>query len=233
MASYATYVIASDRPWNRRLPENLADRCEGRFVLIDNKEGLNSEKLQAIGPRYVFFPHWSYRIPKEIYENFECIIFHMTDLPYGRGGSPLQNLIVRGHSETVMTALRCMADMDAGPVYTKRLLCLHGAAEEIFLRASQLIEEMIEEIVIDDPEPVPQEGEVVTFARRKAEDGDLEQTQDLDELYDFIRMLDADDYPPAFFKIGRYKLEFSHASRRVGRVDANVRITLTEEEEDG
>jgi len=35
-------------------------------------------------------------ILKEIFENYEIILFHMTDLPYGRGGSPLQNLIVRG-----------------------------------------------------------------------------------------------------------------------------------------
>ena len=32
---------------------------------------------------------------QEIHENYKCIIFHMTDLPFGRGGSPLQNLISR------------------------------------------------------------------------------------------------------------------------------------------
>jgi len=37
----------------------------------------------------------------------------MTDVPYGRGGSPLQNLIVRGHTETKLTALRCVRDLDA------------------------------------------------------------------------------------------------------------------------
>lgn len=32
--------------------------------------------------------------------------FHMTNFPYGRGGSPLQNLMKRGHHTTTITALR-------------------------------------------------------------------------------------------------------------------------------
>ncbi len=56
----------------------------------------------------------------------------MTDLPYGRGGSPLQNLIQRGHTSTMLTALRCGAGLDTGDVYLKQPLSLHGSAEEIF-----------------------------------------------------------------------------------------------------
>ena len=44
----------------------------------------------------------------------------MTDVPFGRGGSPLQNLISRGIYETKISAFRCVAEMDAGPVYPKR-----------------------------------------------------------------------------------------------------------------
>jgi methionyl-tRNA formyltransferase len=68
-------------------------------------------------PRYVFFAHWSWKIPRAVYEAHECVIFHMTDVPFGRGGSPLQNLISRGIYETKLSALRCVEEMDAGPVY--------------------------------------------------------------------------------------------------------------------
>lgn len=87
------------------------------FELIDTPDQLDPTRLNASGVSTLFFPHWSYKIPAPIYEAFECIIFHMTDLPYGRGGSPLQNLIVRGHQDTVITALRCVEAFDAGPVY--------------------------------------------------------------------------------------------------------------------
>ena len=51
-------------------------------------------------------------IPTEIFTSFECIVFHMTDLPYGRGGSPLQNLIVRGHKKTKVSALKVVKEVD-------------------------------------------------------------------------------------------------------------------------
>jgi methionyl-tRNA formyltransferase len=66
---------------------------------------------------------------------------------------------------------------------------------------------------------------VVRFIRRKPEDGNWSSTESLDEVYDYIRMLDAEDYPPAFVRSGDYKLEFSRAVRKVGAVHASVIIT--------
>jgi len=227
-----TYVIVSDRPWNSDLAERLQGCCNGYFHLIKNREELTLQHLRALAPRYVFFSHWSYRIPEELYESFECIVFHMTDLPFGRGGSPLQNLIARGFTETVISALQCVEEMDAGPVYRKRPLPLYGTAEEIFLRASRVMETMIQEIISQQPEPVPQEGAPVVFQRRKPEDGDVSNAQDLGEFYDLIRMLDADGYPPAFLEAGPFRLEFSRASRRSDGLMADVKITLRTENHD-
>jgi hypothetical protein len=63
----------------------------------------------------------------------------MTDVPFGRGGSPLQNLIVRGRRETKLTALRMSREFDAGPVYMKEPLSLEGGAEEIYLGSADLM----------------------------------------------------------------------------------------------
>ena len=52
--------------------------------------------LKKITPRYIFFLHWDWRVPHVIWQQHECVCFHMTDVPYGRGGSPLQNLILEG-----------------------------------------------------------------------------------------------------------------------------------------
>ena len=45
-------------------------------------------------------------MPSEIIRNYECICFHETDLPFGRGGSPIQNLIVRGFKTTKISAIK-------------------------------------------------------------------------------------------------------------------------------
>jgi len=226
-----SYLIVYNRPWCRSLSEKLEKKTEKNFVAINNKKDLNRDHLNSINPEHIFFPHWSYIIPEEIYENFNCVIFHMTDLPYGRGGSPLQNLIIRGHQKTVISAIQCVEEVDAGPVYLKKPLSLEGSAEEIFIRASEVIEEMIVEMLKTNPKPIPQKGKVVRFQRRKPEDGDWSKAESLDGVFDHIRMLDAEGYPPAFIRIGKYKLEFSRASRKAGTILASVKITLEETDE--
>jgi methionyl-tRNA formyltransferase len=156
----------------------------------------------------------------------------MTDVPYGRGGSPLQNLVVRGVENTRLTALRCTDAMDAGPVYLKLELSTLGSAEEVMLRAVALMEPMIVRIVGERLQPVAQEGEPVFFQRRKPADGDLAAATSLESVHDLIRMLDGEGYPPAFLKIGRLRLEFTRAGRRLDHVLADVRIYLDAQGDD-
>lgn len=205
---------------------SLAARTGCQFELISDSQKLTAERLASVNPRYVFFPHWSHRIDASVFNQFECVIFHMTDLPYGRGGSPLQNLIARGISETKISALRCVEEMDGGPIYLKKPLSLHGSAEEIYLRASKVIEDMIVEILNEQPGPVPQEGEPTEFKRRKPEQGNLASVTTLGQAFDLIRMLDAEGYPHAFLEIGPFKLEFTRAAQRTDEVVSDVRITL-------
>lgn len=211
-------VLVSSRQWNEILADRLTEKTGIKFHLITKKEQLNIEYLESIKPRYIFFPHWSYIIPEEIYTKFECVIFHMTDLPYGRGGSPLQNLILRGHDHTKLTALRCIKELDAGPVYLKKELSLEGTAQEIFYRTTGLIEKMITEIIETEPMPIKQHGEVVLFKKRKPEQSNLKTAEliSVNDFYDFIRMLDADGYPRAYADIKGYKVEFSEARFEAG-----------------
>jgi methionyl-tRNA formyltransferase len=205
-------------------------RVDGRLdiVRLRTSDELTAAALTDIDPSYVFFPHWSWKIPAEIYDRFECVIFHMTDLPYGRGGSPLQNLVARGHEKTQLTALRCSEPLDAGPVYMKRELALLGTAEEILMRAGALTAAMIVEIALERPQPQPQQGEATVFTRRKPEDGWLGAATTLAEAYDLIRMLDGEGYPRAFADLGPFRLEFERAGRHPDEILADVRIRLRE-----
>jgi methionyl-tRNA formyltransferase len=220
-----TIVIASPHPRNDATEQGVRRRLSGyRVVRVRHRQELSRQALESMEPVLVFFPHWSWLIPADVYGRFPCVIFHMTDLPYGRGGSPLQNLIVRGHRDTVISAIACVEDIDAGAVYLKRPLSLDGTADEILQRASAVIEDMIVELVERRPVPAPQDGPVVPFKRRTPAQGDLAPLEEVGQVYDYIRMLDGEGYPPAFVRTPHLRFEFTEARRDGDVVEARVRI---------
>lgn len=219
------YIVATIKSWNEANFKLLKKKDRiNKWFLITDKNNLTLEKIKKINPRYIFFPHWSWIIPAEIYENFECVVFHMTDLPYGRGGSPLQNLIVRGHKDTKISALRVVKGLDAGAVYLKKNLSLNGAASEILRRCSKIVFSMISKIAAAEPKSVKQRGMVVVFRRRKPEDGNIDALRNIDKIYDYIRMLDAEGYPRAYIDLDSIRLEFEGAKLKSGKITAKVNI---------
>lgn len=216
-----TYIVASVGDWNKDAFDRNTQGLQGKWIFVNNKNEL-LRVLKNVKPRYIFFPHWRWIVPSEIFDKYECVCFHMTDVPYGRGGSPLQNLILRGHETTRMTALKMVEELDAGPVYLKRKFTLEGSAEQIYKRATKLIWELIKEIVETECTPSPQKGEVVMFERRTPEQSQILEEYNLQELYNFIRMLDAPGYPKAFIKLHNYKLEFEKAELNDNKLTALV-----------
>lgn len=149
-----------------------------------------------------------------------------TGTSYGSGGgSPLQNLIVRGHSATRLSAIRCVDELDAGEIYLQRSLRLDGSAREILNRTAELVVDMIGTILRDRPTPFAQTGEIVRFSRRTPAQSDISGLDNVDAVYDYIRMLDADGYPHAFVEAGGLRLEFTEARRCGSTVQAHVVIT--------
>ena len=148
------YIVATQHRSNVQVFRQRISRLPGGWHLVEQPETLVSA-LTTMAPRAIFFPHWSLKVPNEIVAEHECIAFHATDLPYGRGGTPIQNLIARGIRATLVSAFRMTEDIDEGPVYLKRPLSLEGTAEEIYLRLAGVVADMIEIIVESEPVPRP------------------------------------------------------------------------------
>ena len=228
MTSDPRYMVAGSRPWNRRVFDEVVAKYAGVWRFIAEAKELNIEGVDEFAPEFIFFLHWSWKVPVEITQNYKCIAFHMTDVPYGRGGSPLQNLIIRGHKETKLTALKMVEEFDAGPVYLKEDLGLSGSAEEVYVRASYLSARMIRRIIDEHPVPIPQEGEPTLFKRRSPDESRMESLKSLCEIHDFIRMLDAEGYPHAFIEHDGHKYELRGAVLHDDRIEASVTVTPLE-----
>jgi methionyl-tRNA formyltransferase len=171
------YLLCTQQPWAKAVYAAVrANYLEGDpscpFRLLDAAPAApRSIETEADDEtRYIFFLHWSTRIPAQVFERWECVNLHCTPLPYGRGGSPVENMIVRGFRETVITAHRVEAEIDAGPVYAiSRPVSLAGSRDQIFARFVQPCALLVHHICDREPKAIPQE-EHARFRRWPAEE---------------------------------------------------------------
>ena len=214
-------VIANSKNWFS-LNKEISDFHE--IKTIENVCDLQQSVLEDFAPDFIFFPHWNWTVPKCIHEKYKCILFHTAPLPYGRGGSPIQNLILNGFKEAPVCALKMTDELDAGPIYAKKNVSLKGNLENILESINKVINCLIRDILKKLPEPQQQSGDKCIFKRLKPSDSELPKTGELEEIYDRIRMVDHPSYPSIFIRHGNLLLEFSDAELSKGEVKATCRI---------
>lgn len=218
------FVLASSKSWFSL--EDLPAPClEHNWVEISQPAELTPEFVAAVNPEFIFFPHWNARIPSEILERWDCVVFHTAPLPFGRGGSPIQNLIERGFSSSPVHALKAIEEMDAGPIYASQGVDLSGSLEEIFGRIKVAVGFLIGSLLDAPVEPIEQSGEVVTFNRREPSDSQILEDDSVARIYDKIRMVDFEDYPRAYLDFGTLRLIFTKAALGEAGLSAQVQFT--------
>lgn len=216
-------VLAYSKDWFKNHPKSDEFK-KLELIEIAKKEDLNLKNLKGINPRYIFFPHWSWKVKSEIIEAFDCVAFHTAPLPYGRGGSPIQNLIIRGINKSPVCALKMTDIIDGGPIYDSQDISLDGNIDEIFSKIANCIENLIIKICKIHPIPSPQKGNAVSFERLSYSDNQLLKEYSIQELYDRIRMVDGEGYKRACIPFGEYKLEFFNAKLENNQLLAKVRV---------
>ena len=217
-------VIASSKNWFKGKCEDY-DFGDLEIFWINGPEELSLDYLTQLNPNFIFFPHWNWRIDAEIFDNYFCVGFHVAPLPYGRGGSPIQNLILEGFKQAPVNALIIGSEFDAGDILLSKEVSLEGTLAEIFDRISVIIREFVVVITQGSFNKRKQLGTVKTFKRRLAQDNVLPLNQiKLEKVYDFIRMLDSPEYPKAFIELENFRIEFSSAKLNKDFIEAKVII---------
>ena len=201
-----TYLFCAYRDWAKELYKLLSKRHKN-MILIKNPKQLTVNYVEKINPKFIFFPDWSWIVPDKIVENFRCVCFHESDLPKFRGGSPIQNQIIRGIKKTKTTAFFMNDKIDSGDVLLKKSLSLEGTLDEIFQRMKKNDYEMVNSIIKGNFKIQKQKGVPTYYKRRKPEESELNLNKSKEYVYNFIRML-SDPYPNAFIKIGKHKIVF-------------------------
>ena len=194
------------------------------MYLLSSPKKLTIIYLKRKKPEIIFFPDWSWIIPNEIISNYKCICFHESNLPKFRGGSPIQNQIIRGVTKTKTTAFIMNEKIDAGDIILQKNLSLEGSIQEIFSRMSENDYSLILKIINGKYKRRKQSGKPTTYSRRKPKESELKSlNHSINYLYNFIRMLE-DPYPNAFIRIGKQKLIFKKAIYNNKKLSLEVKI---------
>ena len=137
---------------------------------------------------------------KKSKSNIEC---HPSDLPNGRGFSPIAWEILNNSDQIVFTLFEADEKVDNGKIYFKKSIDLIGTElnNEIKIIQADTTYSMILEYIDNYPHNTSyeQEGEETYYPRRTPSDSELDIKQSIESQFNLFRIVDNDLYP-AYFK---------------------------------
>lgn len=218
-------LLSIENRASRALYEKVSAKNPQDWTWIKRKEEV--QEIDSFEQVFVF--RWPHIIREELLQAGKFIGFHTSNLPHGRGGSPLQNQIVDGIIESKINAIELVKEIDAGPIYTSRSITLQGTIEDIWTTLANVASDIIIDIVKNKPRPIEQQGTTSTTYKRRRDNSLPTLDTSLEKLHRFVQMLDGEGYPRAFLEIGDIKIEFERASIKDGSVLCDARITVKSE----
>jgi methionyl-tRNA formyltransferase len=193
------------REWALNIYNKLVQNYnDGDIFIIKSYDEYSDFLVKEYNPDFILFYGWSWIINKEIIDNYKCIMLHPSKLPKYRGGSPIQNQIIRGESDSAVTLFLMNEKMDSGPIVFQEPMSLSGAINDIFNRIKELGYKGTMQFLSNPTNGVGQIEEDATYFERRTEKQSEITLEELKEqsseyIYNKIRMLQ-DPYPNAYFR---------------------------------
>ena len=149
-------------------------------------------------------------VPKHIRDCYRAsLVIHASDLPSGRGWSPLIWQILEGRSRIAVSLLEAEDAIDSGPLWKKLWLEFNGTElydelnDALFAAELDLMDFAVANI--NNVKPIPQNNVGVSwYSRRRPEDSKLDPHLSLAEQFDLLRVSDPNRYPAHFEYRGKY-----------------------------
>ena len=186
-------------PYARRLLEKLEGR--GHEVIVSNKHE------DVLNGDYAFFLSCEKIISKgTMKKNRRNLVVHESDLPKGRGWSPVTWQVLEGMNKIPITLFEADEKIDNGCIYLKDHIELEG--HELIDEIRQLQAEKTIDLIlrfVDDAKLKckSQEGEPTFYKRRTPVDSELDANRSISEQFNLLRVADNERYPIFFMQNGK------------------------------
>jgi len=148
-------------------------------------------------------------LPDVLGRNRRNLVVHASDLPKGRGFSPLTWSILAKENTIPVCLIEAVQEADAGPIVYKEELVFedHELIGELRTAVGEMTIDLCKRFVCARPEPlgVPQSGQPTFLRRRYPKDSVLDPDSSIAEQFDLLRTVDNEKYPAFFdFRGHRY-----------------------------
>jgi len=205
-------LCVTHRDWAKNIYIKLKKNKKNNqlFYFHNKKKGL-TKKIKEIKPDFILFYGWSWMIEKNIFSKYNCLMLHPSPLPKFRGGSPIQNQIIRNINKSAVTIFKINEIIDGGDIIYQSKLSLKGSLNDIFIRMSKIGFSATQKIL--NSKKIKQKkqnhSKATYYNRRKPEESEITikelKESSLVYIFNKLRML-ADPYPNPFIKIKKKKL---------------------------
>ncbi len=147
------------------------------------------------------------------------LVIHASDVPRGRGWSPLIWQVLEGRNSIPVTLLEAADNVDSGNIWQQLTLELEGHElydeinEKLFKIELQLMDFAVNHA--GAVQPVPQrDGEPTFYRKRTPDDSRVDPDKTIAEQFDLLRTADPDRYPAFFcFRGHRYRITLKKESK--------------------
>lgn len=160
--------------------------------------------------------------PEILARNRRNLVVHASDVPKGRGMSPLTWQILEGAAEIPICLMEMVEEVDAGPVVFHDMMTFedHELIDELRAKQAAMCIELCLRYLGQPEPPVgePQTGKATFYARRDPGHSRLDPEKSIAAQFDLMRVVDNKRYP-AFFDYRGWRYEF------------HIRKALAEDEE--
>lgn len=198
-----TYICSDSDSWvNAFLSKEEPLKSLGfdfEFTLIHNHE-------HAVGDFVCFLVSYSRVVPLDSLGKKRFFVIHESDLPAGRGWSPVSWQVLSNKQEIVVSLIEAAEKVDSGDIVLQDKMALmgHELVDEIRLEqiaaSLRMISQFLKLSSIGTVNTRPQLGIATYYPRRTKSSSEIDPLKTVEANFDLLRIVDNKRYP-AFFTL--------------------------------
>lgn len=141
----------------------IREKLAKHFTLVDS---LSEADLAVVAAYGQILTTQQLETPK-----YGCINVHPSLLPKYRGSSPIQTAILNGEKQSGITIIKMDEKVDHGPIIYQEEMELsssdnfHTLSKKMFLRASQILPQIMTDFISGKINPIPQDHSKATYTK--------------------------------------------------------------------